>query len=65
MGFLCVLILLFFPLFSLIMMLVFIGLVVIYPCCRRGYHHGIYDPFDKAISGVATCYLSMLACCIG
>ena len=54
-----------FPLFSFSLMVVFIGLVVIYPCTRRTYHHGLYDYWDSLISGVSLCFFYTISALMG
>lgn len=47
----------FYPLIGMFMMLMsWIG-IGLYPILRRSYHHGVYDPFDKAVVTVANKYL--------
>ena len=45
-------IIIFYPLISGLMGLFLLLIVLLYPCLRSTYHHGIYDPFDSAMANL-------------
>ncbi len=36
-------------------------IIMLYPCFKNSYHHGVYDPFDSGLNNATYLYLSCLS----
>ncbi len=53
-------IILFYPLL-IGLFAIFIGVItLLYPCLRKTYHHGVYDPYDQGLSNISICYVTVV-----
>jgi hypothetical protein len=52
-----VLVIVFLPFIAFVFDLLFVLMILLYPCLRKTAHHGIYDGFDIAISKASSLYL--------
>ena len=50
------------PCLGAIALLVLLIAVCLYPCLRKNYHHGAYDPLDSGFGWIALGYISLLHC---
>ena len=57
---LIVLMIVFYPLMNALFFIGMTILVVLYPCLRNTYHHGIYDPVDSGLSTTSYLYMSVI-----
>ena len=46
-----------YPLAVAVVGLLMLLLILLYPLCRNCNHHGVYDPFNKALVKAALAYL--------
>lgn len=58
----CVLLVIFYPVLSVIIIGGWTMMVLMYPCARNTNHHGFYDPFDKGLAVLAEYFLKLAGC---
>lgn len=49
-----------YPLISGLFAFFLLLIVLLYPCLRSTYHHGIYDPFDSALANLTFAHISCM-----